>query len=205
MFSKEISDIISTTDSCIGFLRERRVLRALPPLCPECNERAIEEKDSGRGDKREWRCWSHRNFSKTIWSGNSTVKMAGEFLDLSKKTIIVWFKLYRHICSKWMAANQPIIGGVGHVVQVDEEVISRAKYHRGRRARERWPWRPMEACQEEAQLKYSPGIWMNISGGRDTGKTDQLPLRTYYHTSQRFTLKIAKISQIYNFFSNFVQ
>ncbi len=47
-----------------------------------------------------------------LWSANSTVKMAGEFLDLSQKTIIVWFKLYRD-----MAANQPVIGGVGHVVR----------------------------------------------------------------------------------------
>ncbi len=42
MFFKEITEIISTTDSCIGFR-------------PECNERATEEKDSGRGDKRVWR------------------------------------------------------------------------------------------------------------------------------------------------------
>ncbi len=88
------------------------------------------------------------------------------------------------ICSKWMAANQPIIGGVGHIVQVDEAVISRAKYHRGRRV--------------------SPGIWMNICRGRDTAKPDQLPLTTFYYTSQRFTQKIAKISQIYIFFSNFL-
>ncbi len=160
MFYKELTDIISTTDSCIAFLRERGVLRALPPICPECNERAVEEKDRSKGDKRAWRCRSHRNFTKTVrygsflenshlqlrdfimlthlWSSNGTVKMAGEYLHLSKKTIIVWFKLYRDICSKWMAANQPIIGGVGHIVQVDEAVISRAKYHRGRRVRERW-------------------------------------------------------------------
>ncbi len=112
MFSNEISDIISTTDSCIAFLRDRGVLRVLPPICPECNERAVEEKERGRGDKRAWRCRSHRNFSKTVRfgsflenshlklrdfimlthlrSGNSTVKMAGEFLPLSKKTIIGW-------------------------------------------------------------------------------------------------------------------
>ncbi len=141
MFSNEI---ISTTDSCIGFLRDRGVLRALPPICPECNERAIEEKGRGRGDQRAWRCQSHRTVRygsfltnshlklrdfimlTYLWSGNSTVKMAGEILHLSKKTIIVWFKLYRNICTKWMATNQPIIGGVGHIVQVDEAVISRA-------------------------------------------------------------------------------
>ncbi len=72
-----------------------------------------------------------------LWSGNSTVKVAGEFLDQSKKTIIVWFKLYWDICPKWMVANQPVIGGVGHVVQVGEAVINRAEYHRGRSVRER--------------------------------------------------------------------
>ncbi len=59
--------------------------------------------------------------------------------------------------------------------------------------------RGSSALLTEARLNYSPGIWMNISGGRDTEKPDQLPLRTYYHTSLRSTLKIAKISQIYNF------
>ncbi len=61
--------------------------------------------------------------------------------------------------------------------------------------------RGSSALLTEARLNYSPGIWMNISGGRDTGRTDQLRLRTYYHTSLRSTLKVAKISQIYNFYS----
>ncbi len=134
MFSKEIIANISIIDSCIGFLRERRVLRTLPTICPTCNERAKEEKESGRGGKRAWRCRSNINFSKTIrhgsshlklddfimltylWAWKSAVKMVGGFLDLSKETIIVWFKLYRDICSKWMAANQPVNGGEGHVV-----------------------------------------------------------------------------------------
>ncbi len=106
MFYNEIAYIISTTDSCFGFLRERGVLRAIPPFCPEFNKRATEVKDSGKGDK---------------------------------------------------------------------------------------------------PLNYSGGIWMNICGGRDTANPDQLRLITFYYTSQRLTQKIAKIRQIYNFFSNFVQ
>ncbi len=101
MFYNEIADIISNTDSCFGFLRERGVLRAMPPFCPKCNKRATEVKDSGKGEK---------------------------------------------------------------------------------------------------PLNYSPDIWMHICGGRDTAKPDQLPLTTFYYTSQRLTQKIAKISQIYNFF-----
>ncbi len=73
MVSKEIREIIFNMDSCIGFLRERRVLHTLPPICPECNESMTEEKDSGRGDKRVWLYRSHRNFSKTIRHGSFLV------------------------------------------------------------------------------------------------------------------------------------
>ncbi len=48
--------------------------------------------------------------------------MAEEFWGLSKTTVIEWFALYRDICTKWLAAISPIIGGVGHIVQVDESV-----------------------------------------------------------------------------------
>ncbi len=44
MFSKGIMEIIFNIDSCNVFLRERRVLHTLPPICPECNESMAEEK-----------------------------------------------------------------------------------------------------------------------------------------------------------------
>ncbi len=37
-----------------------------------------------------------------------------------------------------MAANQPVIGSVGHVIQVDDSLVIRTKCHRGMHARERW-------------------------------------------------------------------
>ncbi len=55
--------------------------------------------------------------------------MAEEFLGLSKTTVIEWFSLYRDICIKWLAANPPVIGGVSHIVQVDESLISGTQYH----------------------------------------------------------------------------
>ncbi len=36
-FLRKFTEIISTTDSCNGFLRDRGVLRAIPPFCPESN------------------------------------------------------------------------------------------------------------------------------------------------------------------------
>ncbi len=48
-------------------------------------------------------------------------------------------------------------------------------------------------------------IRRNISSGRDTEGTNQLLLLIYYQTSLRYTAKIAKISQIYNFYFHFIQ
>ncbi len=135
MVFEEIWEIIFSIDSCIEFLRGRQVLHTAPQICPECNASMTEAKDSSKGGKHVWWCRSHRNVTKLIrhgvvprkispdfiiltdlWAGNSTVKMAEEFLDLSKKTVIKWFNLYRDICSKWMVANSPAIAGVCHVV-----------------------------------------------------------------------------------------
>jgi len=55
-------------------------------------------------------------------------------------TLIDWSQLLRDICS-WKLLQVPQltrIGGPGHVVQEDESVITRRKYHRGRHVRTRW-------------------------------------------------------------------
>ncbi len=54
-------EIISTTDSCIGFLRERGVLQAIPPLCPEA---CLEEDQAVNGSSAEL---LSRYFDEYLW------------------------------------------------------------------------------------------------------------------------------------------
>ena len=66
--------------------------------------------------------------------------------------LINWANFYREICSRWLLDN-PIrfiryprqllvlnfrLGGVDRIVQIDESLVSKRKYHRGRLVREIW-------------------------------------------------------------------
>jgi len=61
-------------------------------------------------------------------------------ISVSSKTMVDYYQFFRDICS-FKLINTPAltqIGGPGHLVQVDESVITKRKYHRGKRVRERW-------------------------------------------------------------------
>ncbi|KAL3119758.1 hypothetical protein niasHT_006448 [Heterodera trifolii] len=59
-------------------------------------------------------------------------------LRLDKKTVIDWNCFYRDVCSRWLLAHPIRLGGIGNIVQIDESLVARRKYHRGRRVREQW-------------------------------------------------------------------
>ncbi|KAL3069063.1 hypothetical protein niasHT_034293 [Heterodera trifolii] len=58
-------------------------------------------------------------------------------IRLSLHTLIDWSNFYRG-CSRWLLDNPIRLGGVGHVVQIDEALVARRKYHRGHRVRKIW-------------------------------------------------------------------
>ena len=64
---------INTSENAIEFLRQRGVLRSLPPRCPEC-QREMTEVSMGRrrhsgGDDKVWRCPTHKNKKESIRKG----------------------------------------------------------------------------------------------------------------------------------------
>jgi len=53
---------------------------------------------------------------------------------------IRWYQYFRDICS-WKLLREPVVlGGVDCCMQIDESVMVKAKYHRGRQLRERQRW-----------------------------------------------------------------
>uniref|UniRef100_A0A914QF24 ISXO2-like transposase domain-containing protein n=1 Tax=Panagrolaimus davidi TaxID=227884 RepID=A0A914QF24_9BILA len=81
-----------------------------------------------------------------FWSQNLT---AEEFLqfqmkredgtEISSATICDWKQFFRDICVEYLRRNTVQLGGPEKIVEIDETVISRRKYNRGRMvAEQRW-------------------------------------------------------------------
>jgi transposase-like protein len=75
-----------------------------------------------------------------LWSRGDTNKQIITELRISDKTMTHWAHFFRSTCVKYnenMIENDKI-GGVGHVVEIDESILTRRKYNRGRVSTERW-------------------------------------------------------------------
>ena len=60
--------------------------------------------------------------------------------ELSRNTIAHWYEICREACMDWMDArvNDGKMGGPVSVVEVDEAMIGRRKYNRGRLVQGTW-------------------------------------------------------------------
>lgn len=58
-------------------------------------------------------------------------------LGLSKRTIVDWRSFCSEVTEKWLSKQEPI-GGEGVVVEIDETLIVRRKYNRGRLLKSIW-------------------------------------------------------------------
>uniref|UniRef100_A0A914XX05 Uncharacterized protein n=1 Tax=Panagrolaimus superbus TaxID=310955 RepID=A0A914XX05_9BILA len=88
------------------WLRELKVLHPLEKVCEKCEGKMV-IRDRGAKESDE---------GKTISLG----------------TLVTWKQYFRDLCSEDLDANPIIIGGPGIEVQIDETVITKRKYNRGR-------------------------------------------------------------------------
>ncbi len=73
-----------------------------------------------------------------LWSLEVPIVVAMTLSSVSERHIIQWFQYFRNACN-WYLDNFPQqIGGPGHILQVDESVMVKHKYGRGRQAAEQW-------------------------------------------------------------------
>ena len=90
----------------------------------------------------------------------------------NNKTVVAWYAKCRDICSKWIWANKPKLGGFGKIVEMDESHFAGApKFGRGRRLGED-PW---ENC-----FKWAFGL-------TERGSLDCV-LKTVHHSRSRAML-----------------
>lgn len=86
-------------------------------------------------------CWSNK------FSGIQTSKE----VDVNPSTVTFYFKQFRSACLEYLINKpQAKIGGIGTIVEIDETIMSRRKYHRGRVLQEVWIFGGI--CRETKQV-----------------------------------------------------
>lgn len=75
-----------------------------------------------------------------LWAAQTQAAAAAAIMNMRKQTVLQQFRFFRDICS-WKLVQTPelfLLGGPGHVVQIDESVVTRRKFNVGRRVPPRW-------------------------------------------------------------------
>lgn len=87
------------------------------------------------------------NFSRNTTDMNELKLKTG---IKSYSTIVDWLSFCREICELWIENHPAILGGVGHIVELDEAVLVKRKYNRGRPVNECWVFCGVDVQTKEA-------------------------------------------------------
>ncbi|QQP51686.1 Uncharacterized protein FKW44_013120 [Caligus rogercresseyi] len=154
----EVYEATKDVISARQFLQIRGCLRFYPPTCPTCERSMSFVKH--KENVMKWRCATHKNntilekkdsfwegshlsYSQIIklvcaWALKIPLTTVPHMFDITTKTAIMWYKSFRDVCSQILNRYPYKIGGPGMVVQIDESLMAKRKYHRGHLVPERW-------------------------------------------------------------------
>jgi len=142
--------------------------RALECPAQNCGHRCNEQNSTGKIDGRIWRCMnracrrkhsirigsfferSHLELWQILGLTYVWATRAGSSRGLSQNiimhelnigscsTVVDWLQFCRLIPVTFFLLNPTQIGGAGHVVEIDESLFTKRKYHRGRVVPQQW-------------------------------------------------------------------
>ena len=90
------------------------------------------------------------------WSHDLSVKATVRLVGIDKKHVIHWHKMFRRVCRWWLTRNPRQIGGLGVRVEIDEALIAKRKYHRGRIVPPRWVFGGISPANQEGFMVFVP-------------------------------------------------
>jgi transposase-like protein len=156
----QLESLCSDVQHTIAFLQEAGILSS-NFRCDACQSWMSLTKNGKKSDGFIMRCTSCRielsiRHGSVLSKSKLTLKefiyfvyfwclkiSAGQICDLlalSNKTTAKYMWFCREICSWHLQRIDMRIGGIGQIVQIDESVIYRAKYHRGHALYEQQKW-----------------------------------------------------------------
>lgn len=166
-----------TECSSFDFAVELGLIKLGQKKCHKCGFNMKVEKGKKRHliDGR-WRCYrsncrasasifkntifraKHLKISTTIrliyfFANNYSVSDAVLHCEISEKSCVVWYRIFRRICVAYqMSINSFKIGGVGNTVEVDETYVCKRKYNTGRILIKQSVWLVGGICRETNQV-----------------------------------------------------
>ena len=72
------------------------------------------------------------------WAYKTPIYAIMEKTGLASEAVVNWCQLFRDVGSNYLVNNPRQIGGVGHIVQIDETLVAKRKNHQGRIIPEQW-------------------------------------------------------------------
>ena len=164
-FGYIFNSCFNNNENSLKFLTEHNILPK-SVKCPNCNSDCIYEKSRNswkcnsfsyiNKTKKKKHCgYSVSHYKGTIlektklqpWQvvvfayqwvqKNFSHKTTARLCEISEKTSIDWRSFFCEVTNFW-CQNQEPIGGPDSIVEIDETLISKAKYNRGRRPKQVW-------------------------------------------------------------------
>jgi transposase-like protein len=157
----EIVALASDLGKVIDYLRSKSILKN-DLHCDRCDRfmRTASDKNKpdgfyfrcdGCGSKHSIRTGSFLTRSKLslgqflvlfyLWTLKTPIEQTAIMLGITEHPVVDWCNLIREVCTaKLLFESGPTLGGPGQVVQIDESVIYKPKYHRGHALRDPVKW-----------------------------------------------------------------
>ncbi|KIH59348.1 hypothetical protein ANCDUO_10422 [Ancylostoma duodenale] len=88
------------------------------------------------------------------WTYNMDLVGDKEYeLGIDHSTVLQWEQYFRDLCREYFLRNRSVLGGIGHVVEIDETCVTKRKYNGGRWVqRHQWLFGGYEKRKEDLSL-----------------------------------------------------
>jgi transposase-like protein len=88
------------------------------------------------------------------WVCEVPVTMSAPLNDVSEHTAINWYECCRQLCTRTLLGMNNVLGGPEHIVEIDESVMFKRKFHVGHQVRERWVFGAWDHTDGRGMLQH---------------------------------------------------
>ncbi|GBN04149.1 hypothetical protein AVEN_119016-1 [Araneus ventricosus] len=84
-----------------------------------------------------------------LWVKKTSNVWIVDEMNVSELTVVDWKSFRREVCVNMIIRGSKKLGGVGHVVEIDESKFGKRKYHKGKRVEGKWVFGGIERGSKE--------------------------------------------------------